>query len=901
MDSMTPQPQRFVGFRTPQRYVGRRALALLFCALGIFLATCPVWASTTVTLSSTTSPTIGQAGITNVNVTGSGFPSGFILPSNVLVTIQPTTSGGVGGTVTASAVTTILGSVRRVTFQIPASIVVSSPMTYKVSIAGTTSTGIAFSSGNTSDLTVDPPATITVVSPSTGQPGQAISVAITGLYTSFVPTSTVANFGPGISVGGAPEGTSGPVTVNGPTSLTAQVVIDPSQAAGMHTVTATTGAQQASLAGGFLVYHATTTGADGSASFPADNVTVLVKDIASQQPLAGIMIALLNNGIKEGFWLVDPSGKYLPDFVDPSPLNSVTVFLQQATGTIQSTAAQIGSDFVNFMTSGDIVSYDNIQQVGISLAQAALQSVVQLLELAACSSPPGALALSEINALLQQLASLSQLQCSSSTDIQGCYVAIDGMISNATTVLLQGGLPSSCQNILLNNLPSDLPFVVDKAINGFERMDVFLYFEDFLVQGLIALNNWENGYRCFAVYQPNPSQINPITNTLFPFLVQAYSTSACGLPRTVPGLVSTTISGTVQDATTGNGIAGAIVYALQSSASGGFRVTTASDGTFSGAVTGSPGVYTIAAEASGHISNSVAIEFEQNNQQISPIIISLAPFSPPQPVIQSVTTIVAQPTQGVVITGRGFGNTPPQTVTVGDGSVDTLACNVTTPALAIHDNGAGPDAWDAGQDTCTGGPDHIGINIVSWSDTEVVLNGFGSALGSASNPGTFNIAPGDSLTVEVFGPNNSGVATYNLQVPPTAPIPPSGSVTVTVPANQGWTDAGINLNVADTVTISASGLIILTTDGHIPPMSPAGFPPNCTAAEVYGQFFAPFPAFQLPCWSLIGRIGANGPIFEVGTNAIFQAQSSGEFYLGVNDNNLGDNSGNWTAAISVVP
>jgi len=50
-----------------------------------------------------------------------------------------------------------------------------------------------------------------------------------------------------------------------------------------------------------------------------------------------------------------------------------------------------------------------------------------------------------------------------------------------------------------------------------------------------------------------------------------------------------------------------------------------------------------------------------------------------------------------------------------------------------------------------------------------------------------------------------------------------------------------------------------------------------------------------------GCIGANGSIFEVGTNTIFQAQSSGEFYLGVNDNNLGDNSGNWTASITLVP
>jgi hypothetical protein len=194
----------------------------------------------------------------------------------------------------------------------------------------------------------------------------------------------------------------------------------------------------------------------------------------------------------------------------------------------------------------------------------------------------------------------------------------------------------------------------------------------------------------------------------------------------------------------------------------------------------------------------------------------------------------------------------------------------------------------------------IGIKIGSWSDTQIVLNGFGSALSSSPNPTSYNIAAGNPLTFTVSGPNNSGTATYNLQVLPATPAAPAGAVSVNVPGNQGWTDTGVSLSAGDTVTISASGLVTLTTDGHIPPMSPAGFPPNCTAAEVYGQFFVPFPAVQLPCWSLIGQIGTVGPIFEVGANTVFQAQTSGELFLGVNDNNLGDNSGSWNAVVTVA-
>jgi hypothetical protein len=63
-----------------------------------------------------------------------------------------------------------------------------------------------------------------------------------------------------------------------------------------------------------------------------------------------------------------------------------------------------------------------------------------------------------------------------------------------------------------------------------------------------------------------------------------------------------------------------------------------------------------------------------------------------------------------------------------------------------------------------------------------------------------------------------------------------------------------------------------------------------------GKFVAP----GLPCWSLIGRIGQSGTIFEVGSSKSFVAASSGEVYLGVNDNYFGDNSGSWTASISIT-
>jgi hypothetical protein len=43
------------------------------------------------------------------------------------------------------------------------------------------------------------------------------------------------------------------------------------------------------------------------------------------------------------------------------------------------------------------------------------------------------------------------------------------------------------------------------------------------------------------------------------------------------------------------------------------------------------------------------------------------------------------------------------------------------------------------------------------------------------------------------------------------------------------------------------------------------------------------------------------PPFEVGSKITMTAAAAGEFYLGVNDNFFGDNSGAWSATITVGP
>ncbi len=105
----------------------------------------------------------------------------------------------------------------------------------------------------TFSLTINPAPSLQTVSPNSSNAGLSLQVAITGAYTHFVQGTTTATFGPGTSVGGAGDGQPGPVTVNSPTSATAQVVIGPAAAAGSHTATVSTGSEQVSLANGFTI------------------------------------------------------------------------------------------------------------------------------------------------------------------------------------------------------------------------------------------------------------------------------------------------------------------------------------------------------------------------------------------------------------------------------------------------------------------------------------------------------------------------------------------------------------------------------------------------------------------------------------------------------------------------
>ena len=152
-----------------------------------------------------TAPKAAQPGVTTVNLTGSNFPSGTIAPNQVTVNLQPAT-GGPALTAVVSAVTTLFGTSRRITFQV-AGPNVTSPTAYLVSISGTTGTGGSFVSSNQAALKINPAASVVSLIPNSAGPGQSLAVGITGLFTNYLQGATQASLGPGITVGaGAPGG-----------------------------------------------------------------------------------------------------------------------------------------------------------------------------------------------------------------------------------------------------------------------------------------------------------------------------------------------------------------------------------------------------------------------------------------------------------------------------------------------------------------------------------------------------------------------------------------------------------------------------------------------------------------------------------------------------------------------
>lgn len=121
---------------------------------------------------------------------------------------------------------------------------------------------------------------------------------------------------------------------------------------------------------------------------------------------------------------------------------------------------------------------------------------------------------------------------------------------------------------------------------------------------------------------------------------------------------------------------------------------------------------------------------------------------------------------------------------------------------------------------------------------------------------------------------------------------PESASGVRVPANQAWTATGIRVNEGQNVTFSVQGEVQLSASADNRATA-AGAEGGRRAADR-----APLPSAL--AGALVGRVG-NGAPFGIGNQTNVPMPATGELFLGVNDDELGDNSGGFVVDVRPQP
>ena len=108
---------------------------------------------------------------------------------------------------------------------------------------------------------------------------------------------------------------------------------------------------------------------------------------------------------------------------------------------------------------------------------------------------------------------------------------------------------------------------------------------------------------------------------------------------------------------------------------------------------------------------------------------------------------------------------------------------------------------------------------------------------------------------------------------------------IRVPANGGWISTGMRVRRGEVVTFNTSGQVQLSDNAN-DRARPAGTPRNAPGA----------PVPHVYAGALIGRVGTGQP-FAVGDQASVPMPNEGLLYLAVNDDERGDNAGEFVVQL----
>jgi len=118
-------------------------------------------------------------------------------------------------------------------------------------------------------------------------------------------------------------------------------------------------------------------------------------------------------------------------------------------------------------------------------------------------------------------------------------------------------------------------------------------------------------------------------------------------------------------------------------------------------------------------------------------------------------------------------------------------------------------------------------------------------------------------------------------------------VSVVVPGTEQWTDTGVELSINDTVLIEADGAVT-PAENRESLYGPDGVPDR-PSAQVFNIDGLKAENHN----GLIGRIGEAGAPFQVGSQLQYIADTEGRLFLGINDSDVANNAGEFTATITV--
>ncbi|HJU11749.1 MAG TPA: hypothetical protein VJ728_12775 [Candidatus Binataceae bacterium] len=171
---------------------------IAICGLMILVSITSVApANADVKLNVFTTPDTGVAGVNNVNLTGSGFPSETINPQNVSISFATSCRGPAVATITATSVKIITGTSQRVNFALSNSL--KPPGIYFANISDSADS-IPFTSSNCSEINVTPTSPILAACVPSSSLGVLAPVTGPAAVTAYVPNGCWSCGSTGIQV-----------------------------------------------------------------------------------------------------------------------------------------------------------------------------------------------------------------------------------------------------------------------------------------------------------------------------------------------------------------------------------------------------------------------------------------------------------------------------------------------------------------------------------------------------------------------------------------------------------------------------------------------------------------------------------------------------------------------------